>query len=347
MEQAGTSSVKPINVHEYEALAQSRLDANTWGYYYGGSDDEVTLRANRTAFERIRLRPRVLVDVSTCDLHTSVLDTPVRMPILVAPTGLQGPAHPEGECETARGAGLAHALMVVSTSATRTIEDVAKAATGPLWYQLYWYNYANAESLIRRAVAAGYRAIVLTVDSPRWGNKERARNFSLPPHLREANFEDEEVREEQASLTWNIVSWLRSMTSLPIVLKGILAEEDALLAVEQGVDGIVVSNHGGRQLDSVPASIQALPEIVAAVAGRCEVYLDGGIRRGTDILKALSLGARAVLVGRPILYGLAVNGAEGVAHVLEILRSELELAMVLAGCPEIKSISRSLVKIIE
>ena len=307
---------KPINVHEYETLAQSRLDANAWGYYYGGSDDEVTLRTNRTAFERIRLRPRVLVDVSTCDLHTSVLGTPVRMPILVAPTGLQGPTHPEGECETARGAGLANALMVVSTSATRTLEDIAKAATGPLWYQLYWYNYANAESLIRRAVTAGYRAIVLTVDSPRWGNKERARNFSLPPHLCEANFEGEEVREEQASLTWNIVPWLRSVTSLPIVLKGILTEEDAALAVEHGVDGIVVSNHGGRQLDSVPASIEVLPEIVDAVAGRCEVYLDGGIRRGTDILKALSLGAQAVLVGRPILYGLAANGAEGVAHIL-------------------------------
>jgi isopentenyl diphosphate isomerase/L-lactate dehydrogenase-like FMN-dependent dehydrogenase len=347
MEQADRTSVKPINIREYEALAQSRLDANAWGYYYGGSDDEVTLRANRTAFERIRLRPRVLVDVSTCDLHTFVLGTPLHMPILIAPTGLHGPAHAEGECETARGAGLAHTLMVVSTSSTRTIEDVAKAAIGPLWYQLYWYNYANAESMIRRAVAAGYRAIVLTVDSPRWGNKERARNFSLPAHLREANFGGEDVKEEQASLTWNIVPWLRSMTSLPIVLKGILTEEDALLAVEHGVDGIVVSNHGGRQLDSVPASIEALPEIVAAVAGRCEVYLDGGIRRGTDILKALSLGARAVLVGRPVLYGLAVNGAEGVAHVLEILRSELELAMVLAGCPDIKSISRSLVKVIE
>ena len=337
--------MKPVNVHEYETLAQSRLDANAWGFYYGGSDDEVTLHANRAAFERIRLRPRVLVDVSTCDLHTTVLGTAVPMPILVAPTGFQGLAHPEGECETARGAGLANTLMVVSTSATRTLEDVAKAATGPLWYQLYWYNYANAETLIRRAVAVGYRAIVLTVDSPRWGNRERARNFSLPAHLREANFEDEEVSEEQASLTWNIVAWLRSVTSLPIVLKGILTEEDALLAVEHGVDGIVVSNHGGRQLDSVPASIEVLPEIVDAVAGHCEVYLDGGIRRGTDILKALSLGARAVLIGRPILYGLAVNGAAGVAHVLEILRSEIELAMVLTGCPSVNSVSRSLVRI--
>jgi isopentenyl diphosphate isomerase/L-lactate dehydrogenase-like FMN-dependent dehydrogenase len=238
-------------------------------------------------------------------------------------------------------------LMVVSTSATRTIEDVAAAASAPLWYQLYWYNYTNAESLIRRAVAAGYRAIVLTVDSPRWGNKERMRNFALPAHLREANFEDvKDMSKEQASLTWDIVEWLRSITSLPIVLKGLLTGEDAYLAVERGVDAIVVSNHGGRQLDSVPASIEVLPEIVDAVAGRCEVYLDGGIRRGTDILKALSLGARAVLVGRPILYGLAVNGAEGVAHVLEILRSELELAMALAGCPSIRSISRSLVKIL-
>jgi isopentenyl diphosphate isomerase/L-lactate dehydrogenase-like FMN-dependent dehydrogenase len=343
--------VDPINVFEYEALAQAKMNPAFWDFYRGGSDDEVTLRANRTAFERIRLRPRVLVDVSAgaLNMRTTVLGTPVSMPILVAPTGLHSLAHPEGECATAQGAGMANTLMTASTTATRSIEEIAQAASGPLWFQLYVYpSFQVAEKLVRRAEAAGYRAIVLTVDLPYLGNREKDRrnDITLPPEpFYEANFVDVEKKGQPwVPLTWESLSWLRSITSLPILVKGILTAEDALLAVEHGVAGIIVSNHGGRQLDTALASIDALPEIVEAVTGRCEVYLDGGIRRGTDILKALALGARAVLMGRPILWGLAANGAQGVFQVLEILRKELELSMALAGRPTLDSINRTLLK---
>lgn len=339
--------MEPVNVFDYEQLAKARIEPAAWDYYNGGSDDEITLRANRTAFERIRLRPRVLVDVSTCDTRTTVLGTPVSMPVLVAPMGVHRYAHPEGECETARGVGPAGTIMLASTSASRSPEEIAQAATGPLWFQLYVFRgVKTTEDLVRRAEAAGYRAIVLTVDLPRLGNREKdTRNdFNLPPALH-PNYTPESEAEEPVHLTWESLAWLRSLTSLPLLVKGILTAEDAALAVEHGVSGIVVSNHGGRQLDTAIPSIEALPEVVEAVAGRCEVYMDGGIRRGTDILKALALGARAVLVGRPVLWGLAVNGAEGVLHVLEILRKELELDMALAGRPTLASIDRSLVKI--
>ena len=341
--------MEPLNVYEYAKLAQERMEPAFWDYYHGGSDDEVTLRASRAAYERIRLRPRVLVDVSNCDTCTTVLGTPVSMPILVAPMALHCLAHPEGECATAQGAGMAGTLMIASTTATRNIEEIAGAVTGPLWFQLYVYpSFEVAAKLVRRAEAAGYRAIVLTVDLPRLGRREKdiRNNVTIPPPpYCEANFVDvEKVGQEWVPLTWESLSWLRSITSLPILLKGILTAEDAALAVEHGVDGIVVTNHGGRQLDTAITSIEALPEVVEAVSGRCEVYLDGGIRRGTDILKALALGAQAVLVGRPVLWGLAVNGAEGVCHVLELLRNELELDMALAGRPTLDSIDRSLVK---
>jgi isopentenyl diphosphate isomerase/L-lactate dehydrogenase-like FMN-dependent dehydrogenase len=345
--------LETVNVFDYEALAQSKLDPLAWDYYQGGSDDEVTLRANRAAFERIRLRPRVLVDVSTCTMHTTVLGTPVSMPILIAPTAYQALAHPEGECATAQGAGMANTLMIASTAANRSLEDIAQAASGPLWFQFYIFleqDFQFSAQLVRRAETAGYRAIVLTVDSPRLGNREKDIRHQLvmpPAPLQSANFVGAtlDMAQHYPSLTWESIAWLRSLTSLPLVLKGILTAEDAALAAEHQVDGIIVSNHGGRQLDSVVASIDALPEVVEAVAGRCEVYVDGGIRRGTDILKALALGARAVLVGRPILWGLTVNGAQGVWQVLEILRRELELSMALAGRPTLESIDRSLVKL--
>jgi len=343
--------VEPINVFEYEVLAQAKMDPAHWDYIQGGSDDEVTLRANRAAFERIRLRPRVLVDVSTSaiDMRTSVLGMPISMPIMVAPMAMHCLAHPEGECATAQAAGRANTLMVASITATRSLEEIAQAASGPLWFQLYVYpSLQFAEKLVRRAESAGYRTIVLTVDLPTLGNREKDRRNNVtipPPPFREANFVDVDMTgQEWVSLTWESLSWLRSITSLPILLKGILTAEDALLAIEHGMDGIIVSNHGGRQLDTALTSIEALPEIVEAVAGRCEVYFDGGIRRGTDILKALSLGARAVLVGRPVLWGLAVNGAEGAYQVLEMLRKELELAMALSGRPTLNSIDRTLVK---
>jgi isopentenyl diphosphate isomerase/L-lactate dehydrogenase-like FMN-dependent dehydrogenase len=319
------------------------MEPSAWDYYYSGSDDEVTLRANRTAFECIELRPRVLMDVSTCDTRTTVLDTAISMPILVAPTAFHSLAHSAGECATAQATGRSGTLMVVSSSSTRSLEDIAREARGPLWFQLYVHDRKSAEELVHRAMKADFRALVVTVDSPRWGRKERSirSGFRVP---QKANFTDAEAAVDVLPLTWESLTWVRSLTSLPLVLKGILTAEDAVLAVKHGVDGIIVSNHGGRQLDTSIASIDALPEVVEAVGGSCEVYLDGGVRRGTDILKALALGARAVLVGRPILWGLASNGEEGVGHVLELLRAELELAMALSGRPTIDSIDRSLVR---
>ncbi len=265
-------------------------------------------------------------------------------------------AHPDAERATVQAANAAQTLMVVSTNATCSLEDLARVTTGPLWFQLYIYNYTEARTLITRAEQAGYQAIVLTVDMPRPGKRERdVRNdfnhfnrtrFSQvfsgnANHLLYKSTDTDPCIDN--TLTWDIIPWLRTITKLPIVLKGILTAEDARLAVENHVDGIIVSNHGGRQLDGAIASIDALPAVLQAVAGACEVFVDGGIRRGTDILKALALGARAVLVGRPILWGLAAQGQEGVCGVLEILRDELECAMALSGCPTIESITNSLV----
>jgi len=342
--------VEPINVFDYEVLAKERMNPAYWDFYAGGSDDEVALRANRSDFACIRLRPRVLVDVSQCDTSTSVLGTPVSMPVLVAPTAFHCMAHLEGECATAQGAGAAGTLMIASTDATRTVEEIAQAGAGPLWFQLYLYPTREiAAALVKRAEEAGCRAIVLTVDLPVLGKRERDRRNGIsipPPPFVAANFVGIDVKGHAwRTITWDDVDWLRSITSLPILLKGILTAEDALLAVERGVSGIIVSNHGGRQLDGAVTGVEALPDVVEAVAGRCEVYVDGVIRRGTDILKALALGARAVLVGRPALWGLAANGASGVQHVLELLRAELEISMKLSGCPTIGDIKRSLVKL--
>jgi isopentenyl diphosphate isomerase/L-lactate dehydrogenase-like FMN-dependent dehydrogenase len=352
--------MQPINLFDYEALAAQRMAHIPWAwdYYQGGSEYEVSLRANRTAFEQLRLLPRVLVNVSTCDLRTSVLGIPISMPILVAPTAGHGLAHSDAECATARAVQQAGTLMIASAQSTRSLEEIAQAGQCPRWFQLYIDSYRQAEHLVRRAEAAGYQGLVLTVDTPQRGNRERDIRHNIGSLL-EAHYPsvgsgnasppgEESSNEEEPpiinALTWEILPWLRSITSLPILLKGILTAEDARLALEYGAAGILVSNHGGRQLDSVVAGIEALPEVVEAVAGRCEVYVDGGVRRGTDVLKALALGARAVLIGRPILWGLAVNGEHGVHHVLQLLRAELELAMALAGCPTLGSITRSLVR---
>jgi 4-hydroxymandelate oxidase len=347
-------------VLDFEAVARRRMKRAFYDYYAGGSEDEQTLAANRGAFAEVFLRPRVLVDVSRIDTSTSVLGSPVSMPVLIAPTAFHRLAHPDGELATARAAGRARTLMVASTIATCTLEEIAKAATGPLWYQLYVYkDHALARNLIRRAEAAGYGAICLTVDTPRLGSRERdhRNKFTLPAGIRMRNFEDAgfdtstlgdsfhayALRQLDASLTWDAVEWLRGETRLPLILKGILAPADGALAAERGVDGIVVSNHGGRQLDGAEATLRALPQVVDAVAGRAEVFVDGGVRRGTDVVKAMALGARAVLIGRPSLWGLAAAGEEGVARVLEIFRQELTLAMALCGCPEVGAIGRSLV----
>ncbi len=347
----------PVNLNDYETLAQAQIAGPVWDFYQGGSDDEVTVRENLSACGRLWLRPRMLVSVDAVDLRTEILGTSVSMPVLIAPTAGHAMIHPDGECVTALAASEAGTLMVLSTDASRSLEDVAQSAREPLWFHLYIYNRKEAHALVKRAEAAGYRAIVLTVDTPGLGKRERdvrndfagcqlanhPRAFSgNAPHL-VAKSADEKEPYEGRTLTWEILPWLRSITELPILVKGILTAEDAMLALTYGVSGIVVSNHGGRQLDSVIFSIEALPEIVEAVAGRCEVYMDGGIRRGTDILKALALGAHAVLIGRPILWGLAVNGQEGVGHVLELLHQELKLAMTLAGCPTVADIQQSLV----
>jgi len=349
-----------VNVLDFEALARGRMKRAFYDYYAGGAEDEATLTANRGAFAEVFLRPRVLVDVSRIDTSTSVLGSPVSMPVLIAPTAFHRLAHRDGELATARAAGRARTLMVASTIATYSLEEIARVATGPLWYQLYMYKDRSlARNLIQRAEAAGYRAICLTVDTPLLGSRERdhRNKFTLPAGIRMRNFEDAGLgvstlgdsfhtyvhRQLDASLTWDMVAWLRGETRLPLILKGIIAPQDGALAAERGVDGIVVSNHGGRQLDGTEATIRALPRVVDAVAGRAEVFVDGGVRRGTDVVKALALGARAVLIGRPCLWGLAAAGEEGVARVLEMLRQELALAMALCGCPRAAAIDRSLI----
>jgi len=339
--------MEPINLDEYEALAATLVRPDQWDYYQGGAADEETLRANRDAFRRIRLRPRVLVDTTTIDTSTTVLGTPVSMPVLAAPVAYHGMAHDDAECATARGVGRAGTLMVASVNSNRTLEEIAAAAGGPLWFQLYLSaDLADVEKMIRRAEQAGYGALVLTVDRPVFGRRERdlRNNFRLPAHLRAANFGDATRDLATACVaTWQSLDWLVATTRLPVLVKGILTAQDAELAVAHGVSGVVVSNHGGRQLDGVAAGVEALPEVVAAVGGRCEVYCDGGVRRGTDVLKALAFGARAVLVGRPVVWGLAVDGADGVARVFGLLRDELRSALALAGRPGVPDIDRSLV----
>jgi isopentenyl diphosphate isomerase/L-lactate dehydrogenase-like FMN-dependent dehydrogenase len=355
----------PINIKEYELLAHNILEPMAWDYFSGGSDDEITLQANCSAYTQIQLHPRILVDSDQCDLATTMLGIPLCMPLGITAMGCQGLAHPDGECATVRAAGALETLTLVSCMSNYRLEDIAQASSGPLWFQLYIFRDRRVtEQLIYRVENAGYCALVITIDTPRLGRRERdIRNgFGLPPTLYLANFADSNGREivrpqsgssELAShaqthfdarLTWDVFDWLHSVTSLPLVVKGILSAEDAVLAVEHGVAGIIVSNHGGRQLDTVPASIEVLSEIVEAIGGRCEVFLDGGIRRGTDILKALALGAQGVFVGRPILWGLAVNGEQGVYHVLELLRAELELAMALVGCPTVAHIDHTIIK---
>jgi isopentenyl diphosphate isomerase/L-lactate dehydrogenase-like FMN-dependent dehydrogenase len=353
----------PVNVREFEARAEQALDRTTWEFIAGGALDEFTLRRNRSAFESILLRPRRLIDVRSRDLSTTVLGERISFPVMIAPTGVHGRAHPDGEVATARAAGSAGTLMSLGTGATCSIEDVAAVATGPLWFQLYHCGDDLTEMLIRRAEAAGYSAICVTVDVPVQGTgKERDRRNEFKPLIgvELANFVGERaglglvhgeprssqwVRPPIRPVTWEKIAWLRSLTRLPIVLKGIMTWEDAKLCAEHGIDGILVSNHGGRVVDSVAATIEVLPEVVDAAGGACEVYLDGGIRRGSDALKALALGARAVLIGRPFWYGLAVAGEEGVRAVLEILRRELDEAMMFCGKSCIAEIDRSVVSV--
>jgi len=349
-----------INLGELEAGARKLLPQTTYDYYAGGANDEITLRKNEAAYQRLALLPHMLVDVSVRDMGTTVLGEPVSMPVLIAPTTLQGLAHSEGEIATTRAAGAAKTLITLATLSTSSIEEDMAVATGPVWFQLYVFKDREVSaSLVKRAEAAGCKAIVLTVDVPALGKRERdVRNrFTLPEHLSLKNLLPAGCQELpknpagfaslfDATLTWKDIEWLARLTKLPVLVKGILRADDALRAVDHGALGIIVSNHGARQLDTTPATILVLPEIVDAVAGAVEVYVDGGVRRGTDVLKAIAYGARAVLVGRPILWGLAVGGEAGVKFVLEMLRQEFELAMALSGCTSLTGITRDLVRLL-
>jgi 4-hydroxymandelate oxidase len=347
-----------ITVDDFESAARRTLPKLVFDYYAGGSGEEWTLRENRAAFGRWTIRPRVLVDVAEVDTRTSILGTEVPFPILLAPTAFQRMAHPEGELATAQAAKALHAVMILSTISTVSLEDVA--ATGVRrWFQLYVLKDRDLTAeLVKRAHTAGYGAVVLTVDTPTLGRRLRdERNrFALPPGITLANLEGSGLPDStgsglfsfflerhDASLTWEDVAWLRSLSPLPLVLKGIVTAEDTRLAVEAGVDAVVVSNHGGRQLDGAPATLDALPEVAEAADGGTEVLIDGGVRTGADVFKALALGARAVLIGRPYLWGLAVDGAAGVRAVVEMLRDDLVLTMALAGKARVADIDRSAV----
>jgi 4-hydroxymandelate oxidase len=353
-----------VNLFDYEAAALPLLPPAMREYYAGGANDEVTLRENRTAFDRLRLHYRVLRDVSARTPATTVLGVPVSLPVLVAPTAFHCGACPDGELATARAAGRAGTVMILSTLATQAMEDVVAHATGPVWFQLYVYrDRAVTRDLVRRAEAAGCGAIVLTVDAPVGGQRERdvRAKFRLPDGLALRNLlpagaefsAPDAVSSGVAAyvnqlfdpgLSWPDLDWLCAATRLPVLVKGVVRADDALACVEHGARAIVVSNHGGRQLDTAPPAIEVLAEIAAAVGGAAELLLDGGVRRGTDVVKALALGARAVLVGRPVLWGLTVGGEEGVGSVLEILRRELDVAMALCGATTVAELDASLVR---
>ena len=363
----------PLTIRDLHDVAAARLPRAAYDYYASGADDERTLADNEAAWGRVRLRPRCLVNVAQRDLSTTVLGRRVSMPILVAPTAFQRMAHPDGELATARAAATAGTVMILSTLATSTLEDVATAyegargavgdETGGRWFQLYVYRDRGiTRSLVERAEAAGYDALVLTVDTPYLGRRLRdVRNgFALPEGLAIANLvaHGKGAVNEAAgnsglaayvatmldpSLSWSDVDWLRSITRLPIILKGVVRADDARLAVTHGASAIVVSNHGGRQLDGTIATADALPEVVDAAGDGLEVLVDGGVRRGADVLRALALGARAVLVGRAVLWGLASDGEAGVATALQMLRGELDQALALVGCASVDSVTRDLV----
>jgi 4-hydroxymandelate oxidase len=323
----------------------------------GGAADEITLRWNREALERIRLRPRVLVDVSVLNTRIKLLGRELPFPILLAPTGGHGLMHPDGEVATVRGAGASAALAVISAASTFPIEEIAKSASSPIWAQLFIKpDRGLTRSFVERAEAAGCQALCVTVDDPVTGVRDSIwRAEVMSPNIKSVNRTgitskkygppgDKYSPILPDKVTWDDIGWLRSFARVPVVLKGILNPEDADKAVQAGASGLIVSNHGARQLDTVSATIEALPLITERVAGRIPVLVDGGIRRGTDVLKALAMGATAVLIGRPYVYGLAVGGADGVSRVIDILRSEFEVAMALTGRPSIANIDQSVLR---
>ncbi|KAJ2724964.1 Hydroxyacid oxidase 1 [Coemansia sp. Benny D115] len=364
-----------VSLDDFEQYAMANLDRNALDYYRSGAQDMITLRDNQRAFDRIAVRPRVLRDVSKLTTKTTLLGHPIDSPICIAPTAMQRMAHPDGEVATARAAQRMNTAMCLSSWSTTSIEDVADQAPGsaPRWMQLYVYKDREAtQKLVERAMASGYEAIALTVDTPYLGRRlaDIRNRFQLPPHLTMANFTDQgkaQVSKVEKSatatnasglaayvasqidptLSWEHVAWVKKISKIPVLVKGILTAEDAKIAVEDAkVDGIIVSNHGGRQMDTAPATIDVLEEVCQAVAGRVPVYLDGGVRRGTDVFKALALGAKAVFLGRPALWALNYNGEEGVVEMLEMINEEFRLAMALAGCVSVEDINRDHVRVL-
>ncbi|KAK4488162.1 hypothetical protein RD792_003904, partial [Penstemon davidsonii] len=348
------------NVMEYEAIAKEKLPKMVYDYYASGAEDQWTLQENRNAFSKILFRPRILVDVSKIDTTTAILGFKISMPIMVAPTAMQKMAHPEGELATARAASAAGTIMTLSSLGTSSVEEVDSTGPGIRFFQLYVFKDRNVVlQLVRRAEKAGFKAIALTVDTPRLGRREAdiKNGFALPSNLTLKNLEGLDLGtidrtndsglasyvadQVDRSLNWKDVKWLQTITKLPILLKGVLTGEDASIAVQAGAAGIIVSNHGARQLDYVPATISALEEVVKAAQGRVPVFLDGGIRRGTDVFKALALGASGVFIGRPVVFSLAADGEAGVRKVLQMLHDEFELTMALSGCRSIKEITRA------
>ncbi|WP_349975878.1 alpha-hydroxy acid oxidase [Pseudomonas sp. WHRI 8519] len=345
------------SVTDYEIFASQRMSEQAWAYIAGGAADELTLRENTAAFQRLRLRTSVLADLAGGNTCLQLFGQTFAHPIFLAPVAYQKLAHPDGELATVLAASAVQAGMVVSTQASVELERIAHATQNPLWFQLYLQSDRDfTRDLVRRAEIAGYKVLVLTVDAPVSSarNREQRAGFELPAGIEAANlrgmrrFSGEGAPPAgglllggpllAAAPTWQDVQWLRSLTRLPIVLKGVMTGDDARRALAEGIDGIIVSNHGGRILDTVPATIEVLAEVASAVSGRVPLLLDGGIRRGSDVFKALALGADAVLVGRPYIWGLAAAGAPGVAHVIQILRAELEVVMALTGCRNLAGI---------
>jgi len=350
---SGKPALEPLlNLDDVEAAARTVMPPAVYDFVAGAAADEITVRWNREKYRDIRLQPRVLRDLEGLDCSTTLLGQRMPTPILLAPTASHRLSHPEGELATARGAGAFGATMVLSSGSNTSIEDVMAVATQPVWFQLYVSKDRGlTRALVERVQAAGVKALCVTVDSPLDGarNRQQRAAVQLPPGVTYPHYVG--IREPASiqtldvvrplNLVWKDIEWLRTFTKVPMLLKGVMNPADAEIGLKSGADGIIVSNHGGRCLDTQPATVEALPRVVEAVNGRVPVIVDGGIRRGTDIVKALALGASAVQIGRPYVYGLATGGAAGVTHVLKILRQELLMAMSLLGCPTIASIDRS------
>jgi 4-hydroxymandelate oxidase len=358
LQPVAVSYPEPICLADFEPLAKAKMSATSWEYITAGAGDEITVRWNKEAYQRIRLKPRILVDVSQLDTRVTLLGQEHAFPILLAPTSAQTLTHPEGELATARGAGAAGTAMVLSSFSSTSLEEVAAVAKTPLWFQLYAQaDHGFTRDLVQRAEAGGYRALCLTVDTPISGarNRETRADVKLPPMPNLKGFKGVpngglhtgslQIFSSllDATLSWKDVEWLSSFAKIPLLVKGVINPDDADRAVKSGVAGIMVSNHGGRNLDTLPATIDALPQVADKVAGRVPVLVDGGVRRGTDVLKALALGANAVLIGRPYVYGLGAAGETGVTKVLDILQREFQMAMVLTGRTNIGSIDRSVI----